>query len=47
MEAANTKGLTIIGKAFKALLKAGLIEDFEEIIDYMATDNNEIMDERQ
>ncbi len=47
MEAAHTKGLTIIGKAFKALLRAGLIEDFEEIVDYMATDNNETMDEQQ
>ncbi len=45
MEGASTtnyKEIVILGKALKALLKAGLISEVEEIVDYMAsTDKND------
>ncbi len=46
MQAVNTKELTILGKALKALLKAGLIEDVTEIVEYMADDGKESKDDK-
>ena len=37
----NQKELTLLGKALKALLKAGLNKEAEEIVDYMASEKNE------
>jgi glycerol kinase len=34
----NSKEFTVLGKALKALLKAGLLKDVEEIVDYMASE---------
>jgi hypothetical protein len=32
----TSRELAVIGKALKALIKAGLMEDVTEIVDYMA-----------
>ncbi|MDR1704427.1 MAG: hypothetical protein LBS19_07040 [Clostridiales bacterium] len=43
----NTKELTVLGKALKALLKAGMIDDVKEIVDYMASDKEAVKDNRK
>ncbi len=32
----TSKELTVLGKALKALIKAGLMDEVSEIVDYMA-----------
>jgi hypothetical protein len=34
----NNKELTVLGKSLKDLLKANLIDDVKEIVDYMASE---------